>query len=133
MPRRAISEVPMRKKSTGQQYATDPDNVELLELMSRLDGHGLTQREVAALLAISPGQLSRVKKGERHASRKHVRTLREHLRRLTLDRKVREIKSAPNPPAVSVFRVDAAVLNRLSAAAAVEAFRDLLWARAADL
>jgi transcriptional regulator with XRE-family HTH domain/DNA polymerase III delta prime subunit len=123
----------MRMKPTGQHYATDPDNIELLELMSCLDGHGLTQREVASLLEISPGQLSRVKKGERHASRKHVRTLREHLRRLTIDRKVQEIKSAPNPLAVSVFRIDAAVLNRLSPSAAIETFRDLLWARAAEL
>jgi transcriptional regulator with XRE-family HTH domain len=125
--------VPMKKNPTGQQYAADPDNVELLDLMGQLDGHGLTQREIAAVLAISPGQLSRVKKGERHASRKHVRTLREHLRRLTLDRKVREVNCAPKPPAVSVFDVDAAVLNRLSPEAAVAAFRNLLWARAAEL
>jgi transcriptional regulator with XRE-family HTH domain len=123
----------MRKKPTGQQYATDPDNVELLELMSRLDEHGLTQREVAALLPISPGQLSRVKKGERHASRKHVRRLREHLRRLTIDRKVREKKIASNALGVSVFQVDADVLYRLSPGGAVDAFRYLLWARAAEL
>jgi transcriptional regulator with XRE-family HTH domain len=123
----------MRKKPTEREYAADPDNVELLNLVRQLDGHGLTQREVAALLAISAGQLSRVKKGERHASRKHVRTLREHLRRLTLDRKVREAKMAAGPPAASVFAIDAAVLYRLTPEGAVAAFRDLLWARATEL
>ena len=49
----------MKKKPTDQQYATNPDNVELLQLMSGLDGHGLTQREIAALLAISPWPASR--------------------------------------------------------------------------
>lgn len=123
----------MTRKSDDQLYNADPDNVALVELMSQLDGYGLTQQEIAGLLAISPGQLSRVKKGERHASRKHVRTLREHLRDVTNARKIHEINSVPTPPATSVFRVDAAILKRLSATAAVEAFRDLLWARAAEL
>jgi hypothetical protein len=120
-------------KPSGPQYATDPDNLALVELMSRLDGHGLTQRAVAALLTISPGQLSRVKSGERHAARKHIRALRDHLQRLSIDRKIREIDLAPGPSATSVFRIDVAVLNRLSPVAAVEAFRDLLWARSAEL
>jgi transcriptional regulator with XRE-family HTH domain len=123
----------VRRMSSVTQYATDPDNEALVELIGLLDGHGLTQREVATLLSISPGQLSRVKSGERHASRKHVRALREHLRQLTLDRKNRGINIAPSPLPTSVFRIEAANLNRLSAEAAVEAFRDLLWARSAGL
>jgi hypothetical protein len=123
----------MVKKPSGQPYATDPENVALVELMTQLDGYGLTQGEVATLLAISPGQLSRVKNGERHASRKHLRTLRDQLRRLATERKARDITSVPKPPLASVFQIDGATLNRLSPEAAVQAFRDLLWAQATQL
>lgn len=123
----------MSKKPRPQPYGSHVDNCELAQLVNQLEGHGLTQRDVAKVLGISPGQLSRVKKGERHASRKHVRTLRTHLERLRLDRTVHDRQSALMPPSVSVFRLDAPVLRRLSPPAAVEAFRNLLWARAAEL
>ena len=73
----------MKKKQAVQSYAKDPDNVELLKLMSELAGHGLSQQDIAGLLDISPSQLSRVKKGERAQAWKHVRTLREQVQRLT--------------------------------------------------
>ena len=42
------------KKQTVQPYAKDPDNLELLKLISELAGHGLSQQQVAELLGISP-------------------------------------------------------------------------------
>ena len=119
----------MKKKQTVQPYAHDPDNKELLKLMSELAGHGLSQQDVAGVLGISPGQLSRVRKGERRAAWKHVRTLREHVQRLTREQTSREMHSAARPGPVSI---DQAVLRGLSSTTAVEAFRDLLWARAGE-
>lgn len=112
----------MKKKPTVQPYANDPDNRELLNLISDLAKRGLSQQEVAGLLDISPGQLSRVKKGERHAAWKHVRILREHAQRLTREQTSRAMHQIARSRAVSI---DKAVLSGLSGGAAVEAFRDL--------
>jgi hypothetical protein len=119
----------MKKQQTIQPYAADPDNKELLKLMSDLAGHGLSQQEVAGVLGISPGQLSRVRKGERRAAFKHVRALREQVQRLKREHTSREMHSAARPGLVSI---DQAVLRGLSSTAAVDAFRDLLWATAGE-
>jgi hypothetical protein len=119
----------MKKTQRVQPYAKDPDNLELLRLMSEVAGHGLSQQDVAGLLGISPGQLSRVKKGERRAAWKHIRTLREQLQRLKREQANREMRSAARPGPVSI---DQAVLRGLSSSWAVEAFRDLLWAKAGE-
>jgi hypothetical protein len=119
----------MKKQQTVQPYADDPDNKELLKLMSELAGHGLSQQDVAGLLDISPGQLSRVRKGERRAAWKHVRTLREQVQQLKREQASREMRNAPRPGPVAI---DQAVLRGLSSTTAVEAFRDLLWARAGE-
>lgn len=113
-------------------YSEDVDNVEFVDLIEKLAGFGFVQHQVAETLKISPGQLSRLKKGERHASRKHIRALRTHLRELTKSRRNQEPKLEPHQPATSIFAIDQAVLGRLSPTSAVEAFRDLLWARAME-
>jgi len=118
----------MKKKQGGQPFAKDKDNVELASLVGELAKSGLSQHDVAGLLGISPGQLSRVKKGERHASWKHVRTLREHLR-LTSEQRTREMHNALRP---AFALIDHAILRELAPTPAVEAFRELLWARAAE-
>lgn len=119
----------MKKKQAEQPYVKDPDNLELLKLTNELAGRGLSQQDVAELLGISPGQLSRVKKGERRAAWKHVRTLREEVQRLAREQTSKEMHSAARPGPVSI---DQAVLRGLSSSQAVEAFRDLLWARAGE-
>lgn len=119
----------MKKRQTGEPFANDPDNIELLNLISELAGCGLSQQEVAELLGISPGQLSRVKNGERRAAWKHVRALRDQVTRLTRQPRSMVMHRAAWPGAVSI---DQAVLDGLSITPAVEAFRDLLWARATE-
>jgi hypothetical protein len=119
----------MKNKQAVQPYAKDADNLELLKLTTELAGHGLSQQDIAGLLGISPGQLSRVKKGERRAAWKHVRALREQVQRLKREQTGREMHSAARPASVSI---DRAVLRGLSSTTAVEAFRDLLWARAGE-
>lgn len=117
----------MPRKQAVQPYTKDKDNLELLKLIGRLAGCGLSQQEVAGLLGISPSQLSRVKKGERRAAWKHIRALRERVQRLGTEQSGRETRNAVRPRAISI---DQAVLRGLSSSAAVEAFRELLWARA---
>ena len=119
----------MKRTRKGKTYTRDPKDVQLLKLVDHLAKCGLTQQEVAKLLGISPGQLSRVKKGERHATWKHVQALEEHAQRLTRDRCHRE-KDLAKPTCISVFSIDQAVLKGLTVSSAVEAFRDLLWAGA---
>src|SRR5436190_206599 len=119
------SEPSMKEKQRGQPHAQDPDNVEFIRLVAELSGHGLSQYDLAGLLNISPGQLSRVKSGERRAAWKHVRTLRNHLKQLAGEQRSKEILTTNRLPAISV---DRHVLNRLTFISAVEAFRDLLWA-----
>ena len=93
-------------KKTTTPYCEDPDNLEFVELVEQQGGFGQVQAEVAKVLGISPGQLSRIKKGERHASRKHIRVLREHVHELA---KQRQIES--RQPAMSIFAISHAVLD----------------------
>jgi len=123
----------MPKKPATQPFSSDPDNLEFVELLRHFDELGGSQQEASKALVISPGQLSRVKKGERHASRKHIRTLREFIRMKAGERKATEAKLEPVPLSLSLFSVDAATLKHFSPVKAVEAFRDLLWARATEL
>lgn len=111
-----------------EPHANDPDNIEFLRLINELAGFGLSQLDVAGLLDVSQGQLSRVKKGERHAAWKHVRTLREHVAQLAKDQR----NKLACLPSRQLAAIDHGVLKGLSAKSAVEAFRDLLWARATD-
>jgi hypothetical protein len=115
----------MKKATT--PFCEDADNLEFVDLVEQQGGFGQVQAEVAKLLGISPGQLSRIKNGERHASRKHIRVLREHVRELA---KQRQLQS--RQPVRSIFAIEHATLDRLSITSAVEAFRDLLWARATE-
>jgi hypothetical protein len=70
----------MEAAETPELYADDPDNLTLNRLIDDCAGFGMSQHDVAEVLRISPGQLSRVRKGERHAALKHIRGLRTHLR-----------------------------------------------------
>ena len=115
------------------QFLNDPDNVEFNEFILRLSNLGVTQQEIADILGVSAGQVSRVKKGERHAPIKHLRKLRTHVRKLTNEQNSEPQILAPKSIAASVFGINHAVLRRLSASSAVEAFRDLVWARAMKL
>lgn len=112
-------------------WNSNSDNIEFVELVEHLANLGVSQRDVAGILDVSPGQVSRVKRGERHASVKHLRKLRKHVQRLTKER-----SSAPvfAPPSFgrSAFEVNHAILRSLSVGDSVMAFRDLLWARAAS-
>jgi hypothetical protein len=119
----------MKKIQAVQAFAKYPDNLELLNLMSELAGHGLSQQDVAELLRISPGQLSRVKKGERRAAWKHIRTLRERVQHLKRERSSSQIRFTAFQ---GIASIDQAVLKGLSASSAVKAFRDLLWSRAGE-
>jgi len=110
-------------------YATDPDNVEFVELLARLANLGVSQQQVGEVLSVSAGQVSRVKKGERHASVTHLRKLRNHVRDLTDERNGKRV-FAPPSIGCSVYEVDHAVLRSLSPSQSVMAFRDLLWSRA---
>jgi hypothetical protein len=115
----------MKKKHAQIPFASDLDNLEMVKLTDQLAGYGVTQQELAAMIGISPGQLSRVKKGERRATWKHVRALREHAEKIAKDRKRTTI--TPRPLTISI---DSSTLAGLSPMSAVEVFRDLLWARA---
>ena len=111
-------------------FTEDPHNIEFCELIDELTSFGRTQQEVAAILGISPGQLTRVKKGERHATRRHIRALRGELRRLNRDRDGEQRKRPAGGPVKSIFALSGSNLAELSPAQATEAFRDLLSARA---
>ena len=67
-------------------WNSNSDNIEFVELIERLANLGVLQQDVARILGVSPGQVSRVKKGERHASVIHLRMLRKHVQRLTKER-----------------------------------------------
>lgn len=122
----------MDVRQATEPFAKDSDNIKFTELVSQLAGFGRMQLEIAEALGISPGQLSRVRKGERHASRKHIRSLGAQLRDLTRERRRQERTREPNTVGSSLFKIDKAVFRGLSAKSAVEAFRDLLWARATE-
>jgi transcriptional regulator with XRE-family HTH domain len=117
----------MKNSQTKLTYRDDPDNIELARLIAELDSFGLTQEAVAEVLGISPGQLSRIKSGERHASRRHVKQLRTHLRTVKGDRGIKPKGSFP-----SVFAITPALLDGVSPTSSLELFRDLLWSRATE-
>ncbi len=119
----------MAKKSSDTDWATDPDNKEFSELVAKLASLGVSQKEVAEILSVSPGQISRVKKGERHAAVKHLRKLRSHAKRLTAERSSERIATSP-AIGRSAFEVNHAILRGLSVDDSVAAFRGLLWSRA---
>lgn len=121
----------MGNPQANRAHTGNPDNVEFLTLLDQTAACGMSQQGVAELLEISPSQLSRVKKGERHAARKHIRSLRKHLRAIANGGHAPRI--VPRPVVPSILSIDQAVLSRLSAAEAVHAFRDLLWSRAGEL
>jgi transcriptional regulator with XRE-family HTH domain len=123
----------MKNTAKDPQFLSDPDNVEFNEFILRLSNLGVTQQEIADILGVSADQVSRVKKGERRASIKHLRKLRTHVRKLTNEQNSEPQILAPKSIAASVFGINHAVLSRLSAGSAVEAFRDLVWARAMKL
>jgi transposase-like protein len=108
-------------------------NPTFARIVDQLSDFGVTQQEVARQLGISAGQLSRVKKGERPATERNKAALRKFLAELRRARKDRDMLLARQAPAHSIFFIDHGVLNRLSPCAAIEAFRDLLFARAAAL
>ena len=116
-------------KTATTGWNSNPDNIEFLEIVERLATLGVSQQDLAGILEVSAGQVSRMKKGERHASVKHLRKLRKHVQRLTKERSSEPIFS---PPAIgrSAFEVNHAILRNLSVDSSVIAFRDLLWARA---
>lgn len=116
--------------SATHRFTNDPDNVTFIELATRISDFNVTQQEISRRLEISPGQLSRIKSGERHAAQKHVSALRNYIRELKKEHDRRQKESAPSPGLNSLFSIDQGVLRRLSAKESVEAFRDLLWARA---
>jgi len=116
-------------KTANATWNSDADNIEFLGLVERLATLGVTQQEVAGILGVSPGQVSRVKKGERHASVKHLRKLRKHIQHLTEARSL-EAVFAPPGIAQSTFDVNHAILRSLSVRDSVAAFRSILWARA---
>lgn len=119
----------MSKKPSRTDWASDADNKEFSEVVERLASLGISQKAVAEILCVSPGQISRAKKGERHAAVKHLRKLRSHAKRLTAERTLDSISA---PPAIgrSAFEVNHAILRRLSVDDSVAAFRALLWSRA---
>lgn len=119
----------MAKKSSSPDWASDPENKEFSELVERLASLGVSQKAVADILSVSPGQISRVKKGERHAAVKHLRKLRSHAKHLIEERSLENISA---PPAIgrSAFEVNHAILRSLSVDDSVTAFRNLLWSRA---
>jgi len=116
-------------KPESTPWAEDTDNVEFNELVERLAKLGVSQKEVAGILEVSAGQVSRVKKGERHASDRHLRKLRRRVQDLTKERAAEPV-SAPASIGHSAFEINHAILRNLSVAASVTAFRDLLWSRA---
>ncbi|NQV23720.1 MAG: helix-turn-helix domain-containing protein, partial [Rhodopirellula sp.] len=120
----------MRKAKTSE-FRDDPDNTEFNELLTRLGSFGVTQREVADLLDVSTGQVSRVKNGERHASVKHVRKMRKHVKEL-IDARNAEPTLRPSSLSNTPFGMTHASLRALSPTESVLAFRDLLWAMAAS-
>jgi len=113
------------------QHSADHNNIAFVEHIDRLSELGVTQKELADRLGISAGQISRVKKGERPAIEKHVIAMRDYIAEIRKARKGRATLLASQQPAQSVFSIDRGVLLRLSPTAAVEAFRGLLFARAA--
>lgn len=117
-------------KVTTTKWKSNSDNIEFVELVERLANLGLTQRDVAGILDISHDHASRLWKGERHASVKHLWTLRKEVRRLTEERSSDPV-FAPQGPGHSTFELNHAILRSLAAVDAVNAFRNLLWARAA--
>ena len=116
-------------KAKKTEFLENPDNVEFIELIVRFSNLGLQQQEIAEVLGVSAGQVSRVKNGERHASVRHLRKLRKHVRQLT-DARNSEPTLAPKSLSDSAFGMTHTALRTLSVVGAVRAFRDLLWARA---
>lgn len=123
----------MSKRKAPKEFAEDPDNRDFLALIELAGGFGWGQQDVAKLLDISPGQVSRVISGERHAARQHIRKLRKELKAAAARRQARGKGTTSLLAGVSPFAIDNAVVGGLSPSGAIEAFRSLLWARATDL
>lgn len=121
----------MNKTRKKKPFAHDLDNVAFVRGVEELGEFGLTQQDIAEVLSISPGQLSRVKNGDRHAARHHIKTIREQVRQLEKER-TQQRRSRRKPFSSSILSVDYETLGQLSPEDAVKAFRDLLWARAAE-
>ncbi|WP_298869382.1 hypothetical protein [uncultured Gimesia sp.] len=117
-------------KVTTTDWKSNSDNIEFVELVERLSNLELSQRDVAGILDVSQGQVNRVRKGQQHASVTHLRTLRKEVRRLTEERSSEPV-FAPQGLGHSTFELNQAILRSLSAVDAVNALRNLLWARAA--
>ena len=119
-------------KRTAYPYGNDVDNRALADVCERLEGLGLTQQDIASRLGISPGQLSRVRRGERKAAPKHVRTLRRAVKSLSTERAAEEKRFRTERSTPAPFRIDNATLSRLSPTEATAAFRAPFWTRTAE-
>jgi len=121
----------MAKSKGKPEFLTDADNIEFCGLIAHLASLGGHQQQVATLLGVSPGHLSHVVKGNRHASVKHLGKLRKRIQEIT---KEVNANSLPGSTKIvsSVFSVDRATLRGLSVSSSVIAFRNLLWARAIE-
>ncbi|WP_442482007.1 hypothetical protein [Aeoliella sp. SH292] len=112
-------------------HESDPDNSAFARLVEQLAGYGVTQQDIAQHLGITPGHLARVKKGERHAKASHVEALREFLGQRASETRARAKAARSGTLTSPVLSMNHSTLGRLSSVEAVEAFRDLLWSRAA--
>ena len=100
-------------KNNEKTWIFDQDNVEFTELIARLSNLGVPQQEVAGILGVSAGQVSRVKKGERHASVKHLRKLRRHVQRLAEERSLEPVFAPPAMRRATNRTVEPAVARNL--------------------
>lgn len=112
--------------------AHPPNHHDFVELVGELSSYGISQRDLAERLSISPGQISRIKKGERPATERHLSLLRAYISEFRDIRRGRERSVGDYAPLKSVWSIDTGVLTRLSASGAIEAFRALLLARTAS-
>ncbi|HEY1602614.1 MAG TPA: helix-turn-helix transcriptional regulator [Pirellulales bacterium] len=119
-------------KPTKLQHTRNEANVAFAQLIDELNDLGVTQKELANRLGVSPGQISRVKQGERPAIARHLKTLTQYAAEIAKNRKPREAALARSSGIDSILSIDRELLGRLTERAAVKAFRELLFARAAS-
>lgn len=110
----------------------EPNNTDFQNCISQLAELGLTQSAIANRVDLSAGQLSRINKGERPATVKHVRALRKLVRDLKKERSNKEATREHFTPSTSLLLNDNSHLGRLSPRGAIEVFRDLLWTRCTE-